>query len=87
MKKNLVRLSKARSLPLKTSTLRKWKSMGKIVIIASHIFASLKEICDHTYWLEEGKIKMSVNPDGFDIMAKEFDQVAAKEVVAKLDLK
>ena len=29
MKMNLVRLSKARSLPLKTSTLRKWKSMGK----------------------------------------------------------
>jgi ABC-2 type transport system ATP-binding protein len=46
--------------------IRRLKSENKIVIIASHIFSILSEVCDQIFVLNEGKIEQIVHRDDFD---------------------
>jgi len=45
--------------------LLKLKELNKIIIISSHIFSTLNEICDYLHHLKEGKIVNSVTKSDF----------------------
>ncbi len=47
-----------RSNLLMVEVINKLKAQGKLILISSHIFMILKEVCDEIYLLEEGKIVM-----------------------------
>ena len=47
--------------------IRKLKVLGKTVIISSHIYNTLTEVCDSIHVLDKGKITQSVTPDDFNL--------------------
>ncbi|MEJ5055361.1 ABC transporter ATP-binding protein [Sphingobacterium sp. MYb382] len=48
-----------------TEIVRKLKSQGKTILIASHIFATLSDCCDEILWLSEGVFKQQVHQHDF----------------------
>ena len=41
------------------------KRLGKIVVLSSHVFATLRECCDELYWLKEGRLIGPIAPPDF----------------------
>ena len=62
------------------------KSLGKTVIIASHVFSTLKETSDEIYLLEGGVFKEKYNKDGFGVLEKEMKKHILKNKIDKLAL-
>lgn len=50
------------------------KEQGKIIIIASHIFATLHSLCDVLHLIEEGNIQETASPDNFRRIEKQMSQ-------------
>ena len=54
------------------SVLLKLKKSGKTIIITSHILETLTNLCDHIYYLENGKIKTSKEKSKFKDLENEI---------------
>ncbi|MEO6818733.1 MAG: ATP-binding cassette domain-containing protein [Ginsengibacter sp.] len=65
-----------------TQIIKKLKSLGKIVVIASHIFSTLTESCDAIHLLKEGKIIMGGDHTQFDAIE---NIMIGTQVNAKID--
>ena len=52
--------------------LLKLKAQGKTIIISSHIFSALSEVCDMMFHIEEGVIKNSGRKEAFNQIEKEM---------------
>lgn len=50
----------------------KLKQGNKTILISSHIFGSLREICDEIHFLKDGLIQRSVKPAEFDQLENEL---------------
>lgn len=52
--------------------IRELKSKGKTILLSSHIFASLSELTDSIYVLDEGKLSPPVQPSEFQALEAEL---------------
>lgn len=66
--------------------IKKLKSMGKTIIISSHIFSTLKETCDHIYLLQKGEITRNVKPEQFDELEIEMKRRNINRTIDRLEL-
>lgn len=64
----------------------KLKSLNKIIIISSHIFATLKETCDQLHLLKAGKIAKSVFKNEFHLIEEDLKDVNFENKIEKLHL-
>lgn len=55
-----------------TELILKLKSLGKTIVLSSHIFNTLASICDEIHLLEKGKFTKSVLQKDFDSLEKEL---------------
>jgi len=58
--------------------IQKLKNKGKTIIIASHIFSTLHEICDEIHLLRAGTITMRTEPKDFEKIEKEMVGILTK---------
>ena len=65
----------------------KLKILGKLVIISSHIFATLKETCDVIHLLDEGQISMTVQRDEFDTLEQKLKDFTVGDRVDRMNIK
>lgn len=63
------------------------KKLGKTLIISSHIFSTLTDICDEMHLLKNGKFIRSVFKDEFGDLELEMKDVLLEDKIAKLELK
>jgi ABC-2 type transport system ATP-binding protein len=56
--------------------LQKLRERGKMVVIASHIFSTLTEVCDEIHLLRDGVLARSVSRDGFASLDQEMREVS-----------
>ncbi len=67
--------------------LKKLRSLNKIVLISSHVFPVLEEICDNLHYLENGQIKsMAAGKDDFVKIAEAMSGVGVASRIEGLDL-
>lgn len=52
--------------------IRKLRESGKIVILSSHIFSTLRDTCDYLLHLKEGVIAKTVQKADFDVVEEEM---------------
>ncbi len=69
-----------------TAIIRKLQDLGKIILISSHIFSTLKETCDHIYLLQNGQITKQVDPQQFDELEKEMKERTINDSINRLRL-
>ncbi len=69
------------------SILRKLKMLGKTVIISSHIYNTLTEVCDTIHVLDKGKIIKSVNPEDFSLLGSMLEVDTVDGLIDRLDLR
>ncbi len=67
--------------------IKQLKAIQKTVIVSSHIFSSLVEICDQIQLLKNGKIIQTALPPQFKEMEQSIQAVEIKEKIIKLALK
>jgi ABC-2 type transport system ATP-binding protein len=71
---------------LLTEIILKLKSLGKIIIISSHLFDNLKLICDEIHLLEKGSLLKSVDKDGFDILENDLKKSIIGNKIQQINL-
>lgn len=59
--------------------LKTLKKQGKTIILSSHIFSAIHEVCDYIYYLEDGKIAKQGNRETFMQIEDEIKQKAIKD--------
>ena len=59
-----------------TEIIHHLKSMGKTLIISSHIFSTLRDTCDEIHLLEKGKITRAFLPAQYDQLESDMRQTA-----------
>ena len=65
--------------------LKAMKSQGKTILLSSHIFANLRDVCDEIFWLQAGSISQRVLPPDFDALEQSMGAAAGREeVLARL---
>lgn len=69
------------------SIILKLKSLGKTIVISSHIYTALIEICDVIHLLDRGVISKSILADNFDEIESVLEGVSVTEIVNRLQLK
>ncbi|NQD72644.1 ATP-binding cassette domain-containing protein [Sphingobacterium shayense] len=67
---------------LLTAVIERLKTLGKTVLISSHIFSTLKESCDEILLLENGQFRKTVLKKDFNILE---DEMKAKLMVKGID--
>lgn len=67
--------------------IRKLKVLGKTVIISSHIYNTLTEVCDSIHVLDKGKIAQSVTPDDFNLLESMLEGDTVDGLVKRLELR
>jgi ABC-2 type transport system ATP-binding protein len=70
-----------------TAIIKQLREAGKTTLISSHIFATLKEVCDTIYQLQDGKIAQTVDATEFDQLESEMAQITIGNRLQHLDLK
>ena len=55
------------------------KEMGKTIIISSHVMETLSNLCDYIHYLEDGKIKYSIQKEDFASFEKEIFALIEKD--------
>ncbi|HKK76455.1 MAG TPA: ATP-binding cassette domain-containing protein [Saprospiraceae bacterium] len=70
-----------------TAIIKQLRKAGKTILISSHIFATLKEVCDTIYQLQDGKIAQTVDATQFDRLESEMTQVTIGKRLQQLNLK
>lgn len=68
-------------------TILQLKALQKMIIVSSHIFSSLVEICDQIQLLKNGRIIQTALPPQFKEMEQSIQAVEIKEKITKLALK
>ncbi len=67
--------------------IHKLKSLGKTVIISSHIFSTLSETCDEIYLLSSGEIVKKVLRENFGALELEMKEFTLGNKIENLELK
>jgi len=67
--------------------IHKLKSLGKTVIISSHIFSTLRETCDEIFLLKDGEIIKKVFRENFDSLELEMKEFFIRNKIDRLELK
>ena len=67
---------------LLTAVIERLKTLGKTVLISSHIFSTLKESCDEILLLENGQFRKTVLKKDFNTLE---DEMKAKLMVKGID--
>ena len=67
-----------------TEIIHRLKSLQKTVIIASHIFSTLSEVCDEIHHLHQGKLVKTVQKDDFSALETEMKTVSIDNKIDKL---
>jgi ABC-2 type transport system ATP-binding protein len=67
--------------------IRKLKTLGKTVIISSHIFSTLSDTCDEIYLLKNGEIINKVVQENFTTLELEMKAFSIGNKIEKLGLK
>jgi len=70
-----------------TEIIHQLKSLGKTILISSHIFSTLRENCDEINLLKAGQIVKSVQQLEFDLLEQEMKAFTIGKSIEKLDLK
>ena len=68
------------------AVLRKLKSLGKTVVISSHIYNTLIEVCDNIHVLDKGRITQSVSPENFNLFESILEGDTVDALVDRLEL-
>ncbi|MBK8564045.1 MAG: ATP-binding cassette domain-containing protein [Saprospiraceae bacterium] len=69
-----------------TEIIQKLRSLGKTVLISSHIFSTLNDTCDRIYLLKEGLFVRQADRDGFGDLEAEMRAFTVGDRVARLGL-
>jgi ABC-2 type transport system ATP-binding protein len=67
--------------------IKELKALKKIVIISSHIFSSLNEICDEIHLLRKGEAVRTVQKSDFRVLEEEMKAFTIGNRIEKLKLK
>ncbi|MCB0380396.1 MAG: ATP-binding cassette domain-containing protein [Flavobacteriales bacterium] len=67
--------------------LKELKKLGKTIIISSHIFSTLNDICDEIHLMKDGQFIKKVYKDEFGVLEQEMKEILIGDKIAKLDLK
>ena len=67
--------------------IHKLKTLGKTVIISSHIFSTLSDTCDEIYLLNDGEIIKKVTQESFGALENEMKKFTIGNKIEKLELK
>jgi len=67
--------------------IKQLKSLQKTIMVSSHIFSSLVEICDQIQLLKDGRIIQTALPDQFKEMEKAMQVGEIKDKITKLALR
>lgn len=70
-----------------TEIIHELKSLGKTLLISSHIFSTLKETCDSIHLLEEGQFVKQVSPAEFELLEQEMKAHTVGNDIEKLGLR
>jgi ABC-2 type transport system ATP-binding protein len=70
-----------------TEIILRLKSLGKIVLLSSHIFSTLRDTCDTIHLLQEGKISQTVSRSEFDQLEEEMKSVSIGDRIERLSLR
>lgn len=65
----------------------KLKSLGKTVIISSHIFSTLSDTCDEIFLLKNGEIIKKVSHENYENLENEMKEITVGNKIDKLNLK
>jgi len=70
-----------------TEIIRELKALKKIVIVSSHIFSTLNEICDEIHLLRKGEAIRTVQKSDFKVLEEEMKAFTIGNRIEKLKLK
>jgi ABC-2 type transport system ATP-binding protein len=70
-----------------TEIIKRFKKLEKTVIISSHIFSTLAEVCDEIYLMKNGEIIKKVEKEDFNNLEKEMKEFTIGNRIDKLELK
>ncbi|MGY0408593.1 MAG: ATP-binding cassette domain-containing protein, partial [Polaribacter sp.] len=66
--------------------IKKLKKLEKTIIISSHIFSTLKDICDEIFLMKNGKIIKKVKQQDFNILETEMMEFTIGNQMERLGL-
>ena len=69
-----------------TEIIRSLKQLGKTILISSHIFSTLTEVCDEIHLLRKGKQVKSVQKSEFKTLEQEMKKIMIGDRIKKLNL-
>lgn len=69
---------------LMTEMILRLREQNRLIIIASHIFATLKDICDQIFLLEQGRFEQEVLPPDYERLGQEVRQTIIGDKVDQL---
>lgn len=71
---------------LVTEIIHRLKSLGKTILISSHIFSTLNDTCDEIHLLQEGTFTRRVLPEDFAQLNEEMKQITVGNRIDVLEL-
>ncbi len=69
-----------------TEIIHHLKSLGKTIIISSHIFSTLSDTCDTIFHLSDGRIKQQYEKSNFHLLESEIKEVTIGDRIKRLSL-
>ncbi len=66
--------------------LKKLKASGKTILLSSHIFSTLKEVCDEIYVLKEGVVIEKVKKEQFSKLEEKMNAITVGNKLEALNL-
>ena len=69
-----------------TEIIKKLKELGKTIIISSHTFSSLANVCDHISLMRDGQVLKTVPHDAFPALESEMKAFTVGDRVERLAL-
>lgn len=70
-----------------TEIIHKLKSLGKTILISSHIFSTLSDTCDEIYLLQEGQFTRRVFQEEFKSLEEEMRAFSVGSLIDNFNLK
>lgn len=70
-----------------TELILKLKDIGKLILMSSHIFSTLKDTCDEIHVLSAGRLTASSGKDGFSDLEAEIRTASVGHRLASLQIK
>ena len=67
--------------------IKRLKSLGKTILISSHIYNTLAEICDTIHVLDKGNITKSITAENFDQLESILEDGTVDRLIEKLEIK